>query len=162
MRRAVLPLIAMLGLALAGPASAWEEINPKQIRVITPTTATSYCIDVPKSPVCAVETFLACTRRIDKAMCARAGHPDFHYQDKPEEKFRYRVLSVKVLTRKDILKEDWEKPDGLRPDDVKVIVQNLDDHYSSFCPKSGCPTTYWVKPDGIDWRVASWAAWYVD
>ncbi|MBF0269331.1 MAG: hypothetical protein HQL44_12150 [Alphaproteobacteria bacterium] len=162
MRLTALTLIALLCLALAKSASAWEDVNPKQIRVITPTTATSDCIDRPKSPVCAVETFLACTSRIDKAMCARAGHPDFHYQDQPEEKFRYRILSVKILTRKDILKEDWEKPDGLRPDDVKVVVQNLDAHYSSFCPKSGCPTSYWVKPDGIDWRVVDWAAWYVD
>lgn len=153
--------LVLLGLALAGPTSAWEEINPKQIRVITPTTATSDCIGVPKSPVRAVETILACTRRIDKAMCARAGHPDFHYQDKPEEKFRYRILSVKVLTRKDIPKWHWEKPDGLRPDDVEVIVQKPDLR-AAFCPKSGCKFTYFVKPDGIDWRVVSWFAWYVD
>ncbi|MDK9721647.1 MAG: hypothetical protein OEL53_10745 [Rhodospirillales bacterium] len=161
MRRAVLPLIAMLGLALAGPASAWEEINPKQIRVITPTTATSDCIGVPKSPVCAVETILACTRRIDKAMCARAGITNFHYQDKPDERLRYRILSVKVLTRKDILKEDWEKPDGLRPDDVEIIVQEPDEHPPA-CPKSGCKTSFWVKPDGIDWRVVDWVAWGMD
>lgn len=161
MRRAVLPLIAMLGLALAGPASAWEEINPKQIRVITPTTATSDCIDVPKSPVCAVETILACTSRIDKAMCARAGITNFHYQDKPDERLRYRILAVKVLAGKDIPKWHWEKPDGLRPDDVEVIVQKPDLR-AAFCPKSGCKFTYFVKPDGIDWRVVSWFAWDVD
>ncbi|CAA6605887.1 exported hypothetical protein [Rhodospirillaceae bacterium LM-1] len=162
MRLTALPLIALLCLALAKSASAWEEINPKQIRVITPTSATSDCIDRPKSPVCAVETVLACTRRIDKAMCARAGITNFHYQDKPEEKFRYRILSVKVLARKDIPKWQWEKPDGLRPDDVEVVVQNPDEHYSSHCQKSGCNTSFWVKPDSIDWRVVSWAAWYAD
>ena len=161
MRLTALPLIALLCLALAKSASAWEEINPKQIRVITPTSATSDCIDRPKSPACAVETVLACTRRIDKAMCARAGITNFHYQDKPDEKLRYRILAVKVLARKDILKEDWEKPDGLRPDDVKVIIQEPD-LLANFCPKSGCKTSFWVKPDGIDWRVHSWATWGYD
>ena len=149
------------GLLAVPPAWAWDDIDPKQVRMITPASATSDCIDYPKNPVCAVETVLACTRRIDKAMCARAGIVKFHYQDKPEEKFRYRILSVKILAKKDIPKEDWEDKNGLRPGDVKVVVQEPDEHPQA-CPKSGCKTSFWVKPDGVDWRVADWAAWDAD
>jgi hypothetical protein len=158
----ILPLLAALFLLLSAEGTqAFEKVDPKQVRIITPHSATSDCIDVPKSPVCAVETFLACTRRIDKPMCARIGITNFQYQDKPEEKFRYRILSVRVLAKRDISKEDWAKPNGIRPGDVEVIVQEPDEHPPA-CPKSGCETSFWVKPDGIDWRVSSWVAWGMD
>lgn len=161
MRPILLPLLALLGLTVAGPCQAGDRIDPKEVRIITPHSATSDCIDQPKTPVCAVETVLACTRRIDKEMCARAGITRFHYQDSPEAKFRYRILSVKIQTKKDIPKWQWEKPDGTRPGDVEVVVQEPDLR-PAFCPKSGCKTSFWVKPDGIGWRVSGWVAWDMD
>lgn len=29
-------------------------------------------------------------------------------------------------------------------------------------PEKGCKTSFWVKPDGIDWRVVDWVAWGMD
>lgn len=74
---------------------AWAgggEAAPSEVRVITSTTATSDCIGDPKTPVCAVETFLACIARLDHGLCAKVTKEPLQNTEKLFP-FSYRVES---------------------------------------------------------------------
>ncbi|MGB8274856.1 MAG: hypothetical protein WCF16_06240 [Alphaproteobacteria bacterium] len=45
-------------------------IGPAQIRFITPTSATSTCIDELREPLCAIETAVACNNQVWRPSCA--------------------------------------------------------------------------------------------
>src|SRR5688572_7375110 len=69
---------ALLGLTLfailATAVGLFFYSDRGEIREITTTTSTSDCISDPKTPACAVETLLACTTRLDGALCSTALH----------------------------------------------------------------------------------------
>ncbi|MBM3569604.1 MAG: hypothetical protein FJX46_12730 [Alphaproteobacteria bacterium] len=83
---AALVVFAVAMLA-ASPARAWERegLLPAPdaegtYRVITrdPATTTSDCIGRPVTPLCAVETFIACRTREDFELCKRVVDPAIH------------------------------------------------------------------------------------
>ena len=63
--------------AIAGNASA----QLPEIRSIFQTSATSRCIGNPKTPLCAVETFIACWVRRNRPLCEIVGKPDLSFGD---------------------------------------------------------------------------------
>src|SRR5690606_41371687 len=71
-------LTALLVLFTAGNAMAQLPAvdPPDQFRLIgTPERSDSRCIGRPETPLCAVETLLACFARRDDALCWRVWHP---------------------------------------------------------------------------------------
>lgn len=146
-------LVGLLALAAAWPAQADEKFDPKQVRVITPTEATSNCIGDPKTPICAVETFMACSARLDRSLCERVGIHEFHFPDKAEA-VRYRILKVRILKDKDIPKRlrgvDWMKTGYA---DITLVLPDI---IYSWCPK-GCQKDFSVKPTAKGWEIVSWA-----
>ncbi|MEK7245224.1 MAG: hypothetical protein AAB223_04315 [Pseudomonadota bacterium] len=65
-------LAAALALgACAGAGSTIDDFDPTQIRIITPTEATSKCIGDPSTPLCAIETTIGCARHVWNEGCPR-------------------------------------------------------------------------------------------
>jgi len=84
---AIVAMVALIVLVLTtvGPAQAWERegLLPAPdaegtYRVITrdPATTTSDCIGRPVTPLCAVETFIACRTREDFELCLASVHDE--------------------------------------------------------------------------------------
>lgn len=146
---------------LAAVAEGVNETYPSEIRVITATDATSDCIDDPRTPVCAVETLLACFARREKSLCQRVG-VDYVPPGPPLAKSLYRFLSVRILTEADMIPErahtNWWKPGY-----ANIVIQEPDDHMN-FCDPDGggCRTNYSVRPGPEGWEVVDWAVWGVE
>ena len=63
----------LLLFGLAGCASVPADSEKPEFWRITQTDATSTCIGDPKTPLCAVETLIACGARRDLRLCRIAG-----------------------------------------------------------------------------------------
>lgn len=155
-RAGALAAILALG-ACAGPGSAMNDFNPEEVRVITPTEATSQCIGDPRTPVCAVETLRACFARLDKTLCEKTGIRSeiLQFPENPHVD-RYRILSARVIRKEDITPKlrdaEWYKP-GF----IEVTIHDMDvKRY--YCPER-CLTGYMIKSELHSWKVMDWAAW---
>lgn len=82
------------------------------IRMIDPRKATSQCIGRRDSPVCALETHIACRVRGDDALCADAGGL---------EPKHFRPKGATVLYYIDRIRK-WEPPELAAPGSLLVIV----------------------------------------
>jgi hypothetical protein len=145
-------LAAALALgACAG--TGMDDFDPAQIRIIAPTEATSTCIGDPRTPVCAVETFLACIERRDKRLCQRAVVFDFSFAHSPAGT-RYQVLSSRILREEDVPPEERHDDEWMLPSYAEVVIRHLTVR-RPWCP-NGCEVYYSVKPMGIEWKVTAW------
>ena len=148
-------LAAILALgACAGAGSIMDDFDPTEVRVITPTEATSTCIGDISTPLCAVETFLACMRRLERRFCEQVGVFGFSLRKDPEP-VRYRVLSGRILRDEDIpvhLRHTyWMKPGYA---DVKIIYL---DWHTPDCAPEGCWAYFSLMPTPSGWQVVDWA-----
>lgn len=152
-------LVGLLALGATWPALADEKFDPRQVRVITPTTATSICIGDPKTPICAVETLLACWARKKMKLCERV---DVSYMPPgpPLAKSQYRLISIRILTEADMTPElahtNWWKPGY-----ADVVIQKPDFHLD-VCDRDGCKSSYSIRPTSKGWQVVDWAVWGVE
>ncbi|MBF0167705.1 MAG: hypothetical protein HQL45_08735 [Alphaproteobacteria bacterium] len=139
---------------------AWasEKIDPRQVRLITSTAGTSTCIGNPVSPVCAVETFLACIARNDRELCNRVGVLDINALGRPGG-ISYKILSVKQIRAADVPKSlgdtEWMKPGNVRVEVLDLSVM------FPWCPH-GCRSEIFVKPVAQGWHIVDWATEGVD
>ncbi len=102
----------------AMPAMAAESY-PSDIRTITATDASSPCIGVPKTPVCAAETVLACFARADAALCDRVTERRHGTLAPPQDR-SYRVAWI-LITR--------TKPPAAPALYADVAIDTNDDRY---------------------------------
>ncbi len=128
---------------------------PDELRFIGVNDASSKCIDDPKTPLCAVETLMACFARHELDLCKKVGIVDLSFAGNPYTS-RYRVLSSNILTVDDMTEElkdaEWWKP-GFAHIDV----------YRSYFEDGSCPDEcrygYNAKPVGDKWEIVSWSRW---
>ena len=148
-------LSIFIGILSAGAITAFADEYPSEIRVITPATATSDCIGDLKTPVCAVETFMACTSRREMSLCHRVGVTDISLP-KESESTRYRILSVKILEEKDI-PPDLRDSYWYRPSYADITVLE----YIASRPRcqDECTYSYSAKPTSDGWKIVAWALW---
>ena len=127
-------------------------------RTITATDSTSNCIGDPVTPLCAIETHLACHQHHRLDLCRIAFEPFFEEGtyfagDKPSSYFSYRVVRVRLA----------EVPD-LEPRPGMVTTRQLGDHLidviiricwasTGYCSTPQFPTTYAVRRFGNRWAV---------
>lgn len=144
---------AGLTSCLLASVTAAQEIDSNEVRVITPTKATSTCIGDPKTPVCAVETMMACVYRLDMDLCRRVGIHEFPL---PEKKGRalYRILSVDTLSTENI-PPDLRGAYWMQPGYVEMTVLELDTKLP-WC-SDGCRMSYSLKPSPTGWEIVSWS-----
>ena len=102
--------------ALQGDGGGWrvEGITwQPMVRLIEPSTAAGSCIGRTGTPVCAVETHIACRVRNDADLCARAGRVEApHFRPKGASVLYY----VGRIRR-------WEPPEHAAPGALFVIVE---------------------------------------
>ncbi len=148
--------LALLGLAAEaraqGPA---PDIDPAQIRFVSPTESTSDCIGDPRMPLCALETLLACIARKELRLCHRVGIFDYTPPGSPTT-LRYRVLEIKILTEAD-MRPDLAEADWWKPGYADIAVEHLDAH-----DVRDYRVSYIVKPITHGWEVMEWAGWGVE
>jgi hypothetical protein len=144
--------ILCLAVLLVAPhvALAEEVFDPKQVRVITPTFATSNCIGDPKTPICAVETFLACMARAKKSLCETIGVYKLSVPKKPMKHLRYQILSSRIIQKEDVTPA-LEDADWFKPGFAEIYI--LEPEHN---PPTGYKFIYHIKPVEAGWKVISW------
>ena len=147
-----LTLAALLGIGViahaglsAGASSSDPSTSPLAARppheptpetplnIITFDSATSTCIVKPVTPLCAVETLLACHIRGVKTPCPflnrTKSRPDWHYQDdRPGNIIKYRIRSLERLSRKTIPPEKRKPydPYSWKPGDMRITLEIIE------------------------------------
>lgn len=174
-------LSAALVLSAALPALAEDvplpPLTPKgEYLVMTQddATSTSKCIGSPVTPMCAVETMLACWSRAIDDLCriamAVGKNPDIG-RGKPGPNMIYRVVRREVLNERTFPwppKRDrsW-RPGGLtmRSGDIRIDIIDKscwDEISSAACDPvwSLVPTAFIVRQQNNRWTVITWGYAY--
>ena len=141
--------------------------KPARWRIMTmeDATSTSRCIGDPRTPLCAVETLMACFIRRQVRLCTISeGLPEseagqFHLSPLgPSYRTEYRVLRFRIIGNNDQLLNlnvEWLKPGDV---DMFIFVR------SCLMPRSSCigePVqryNYVVRRDGNGWHITGYAA----
>jgi hypothetical protein len=150
-------------LALAGEAGAADlpPVDPPGVwRTLTQDDATtdSKCIGKPLTPLCAVESKMACFLRGNDELCRIAKGLDHLPGLGPGRPYpggweRYRVTAVRRVNSNML-----PTITGIttRTGDLTVDVKHMLCQFSE-CPKRiGPPTTYLVRQKGDGWAVVTW------
>lgn len=174
-------LTVIAGLVLAAPALAGGVEDgdlpipdpPGTWRMVTRdnATTTSTCIGRPETPLCAIESVIACFVRRQRELCW-IGRGRTDTRERPFQKFpggaivvhKYRVVSAKRLAEEDIpyywrlaCEDAWE------PGDLRVEIEWL------YCTQRNgrldcgeqwgfkpTPVAYIVRRTTRGWRVVIW------
>jgi hypothetical protein len=131
---AFLPVVAFAGGA---------EKDGGEVRTITATSATSDCIGDPRTPVCAVETLLACFARQDMALCKRVTARPVEPVGRKWD-ITYRILAVEIQKGTNALKA---KPAATEFADV--VIQNF--------AAGGDRYLHCLERTVAGWRILGWA-----
>lgn len=147
-------LVALVVLTTATREAVGQKAG---ILSISQTEASSDCIGDPRTPLCALETFLACGTRGDLALCRMVGVENFS-PIKMIVASEYVVLTKMIIRQQDIpehLKDSyWYRPG------YSEIVLNRRFRYSdgTLWPADGWREFgYSLKPVLNEWHVVSWA-----
>lgn len=130
-----------------------------ELRFLSPTDATSDCIGDPRTPLCALETFLACTARVEPKLCLRVGVDDYSFQGKPRLLAKnYYIVSTHIIREEDIT-EDLKGTDWMVAGNVKITI--LEPEFRMPWCQDGCKTSYFLGPTDNGWHLISYAVWGV-
>ena len=143
-----------ISLCAAAIIAVMPHASAQEIRSITRTEATSQCIGDPRTPLCAVETLLACFTRHDMSLCRRVGVDGVSFDDRLIGR-DYFVISMKLLRGGEI-PEDLKDTDWYRPGYLEITLAGRY-HLSSveMSPAKGWQYyDYTVKPEGNLWHIA--------
>lgn len=163
----MLPILATLFLAFM-PTGAAESHDPDlpapdphgYWRYVTQKdkTSTSKCIGDPKTPVCAVDTVMACSARYDDSICEKVNYlwgynPDSRVGVDSGEFARYRIFSSRRLKASDIPPHRQVGKGSWKQGDLQVTV------HRKYCGYGGCgelppgETTFTLRKVGDKWTV---------
>jgi len=154
---AAVALLVMGGVAAAEEAEIGAPDAAGHWRKLTRTGGSSDCIGDPRSPICAVETFIACNARHDAKLCRIASGPK--RRPPPAGSFTpdatlYRFLAVKRLERPDFPPRWQDDGKGVQPGDVWIAAW-IRDCWGE-CDRTGVRENFWLRQDGERW----WLVWY--
>jgi hypothetical protein len=155
-RRALL-FLAVLGSLLQGPHELGAaDADLPAYRSIDANQATSTCIGNPATPLCAVETYLACGVRREQRLCAASMGDSAAPPDTWRPAVWYVVVDSYTAKEHDTWGEVRNDP-YVRPGDVHLTVAE------SNCPPAEMPCQkaffswqlvfYWTTREGAAWRV---------
>ncbi|MDK9720705.1 MAG: hypothetical protein OEL53_05925 [Rhodospirillales bacterium] len=124
-------------------------------------TSTSQCIGDPKTPLCAIETVLACFVREERQLCLSGMGVEtvrFNFSKaRPEYTQRYWVAGVEMVSDKN--KATYNKVRYLTPQlgDIAIKIHDAP-CYDQKCYKPvGPPAIYLVRKNGDKWMAVDWA-----
>jgi hypothetical protein len=158
----------VLAAALSMPAQAADPDVPKRdpkgfYRYLTQEadSTTSTCIGNPVTPLCAVETVLACFVRSDSDLCRKANWPGSEEYDfsggkiSPFDDTRYFVQFAKMLSDKSARKYSIG---GItpKPGDVVISVKKARRAPGDWSDPYPQPTVYLLRRYEGEWRAVTW------
>ena len=158
MNRCLAAIAVLVFLGALALTTSRAQAQQGEVRHITPTEATGDCIGDPKTPLCAVETFMACDARADMSLCKGVGVSRFTMVC-PEAVEEYRIISEETLGQ-------FEPPPSLKgvkwelPDFVKFIVHRriLDAPRHACIDQRWSKYYYWVGKTEGRWRIVTWTS----
>lgn len=151
----LLPGLLLPGLLFSGPGMAQlPSADPAgQYRLIGRADGSdSRCIGRPESPLCAVETLLACFARRDEALCRQVWQPPrpdlplFTSRTPPGYWWSYRVAAAESVAAGEVVIAIAGRscgPLSLAPDCLTTPAP---------------PTSYRVRRMGDGWQVVDWGS----
>lgn len=138
----------------ADPPGVWRKLTWDD------ATTTSKCIGKPVTPICAVETMLACYMQSRENLCHLAifGQEDrqFIYSEaSPALYTAYRISAVKKVRAGNLVRLLDEVA---QPGDVLVDLRDKACEVKSHrCENDiGPPTTHLLRKVGEEWRIITW------
>jgi len=167
-----------LGVSIGFPAFADDvplpEITPKDkplVMQFDPAKTSSQCVGDPKTPLCAIETMMACWERGDHHLCRIGLNLDHEPRyggglPHPEDIYLYRVLKSSILTKKTL---PWgpvdvlERPGLKAPEagDLRIDIWMV--RCTNEISPKGCDNykyagkgAYIVRREGDRWTVLQW------
>ncbi len=128
-----------------------------EIRTITQTESTSKCIGDPRTPLCAVETLLACNIRGQIELCQMIGRDALDFVGKVHiSQKKYFLFSKKTIREQDMSKDlegaYWHRI-GFVELDIKSRSYFEDGRL--WPVKEWDTYSYMLKPVGNQWHVVS-------
>ncbi len=146
--------LLVLSLGILGPIRGQEG----QIRRITPTEADSACIGNPITPLCAVETWIACITREDLSLCRAVGQNYAFFKPAGGLWAAEYVIERMHKIRPQDVTEELKDTYWYKPGYFDIVVRER------FCalPQTTCLGKTWsryyyyVKPVGGLWHMVSW------
>lgn len=161
-------------LALAAPAAAQRAADPDLPRAdprgywrqvtLDPETTTSKCIGNLSTPLCAVETMVACRERHDWDMCAAASSSGWRpVVEGPVSRFfsrsRYRIAWTGRVTRRTLDDIPWyhssAQPGDLRIEVLLIPCTVHPGHDENCGPAIWGPIIHIVRRVDGNWRVVA-------
>ena len=142
------------GLPAPDSPGYWRYVTQKD------ETSTSKCIGDPKTPICAVDTVMACFTRWDDSICDKVKHfvgygPDTSSRATSGRFMRYRIISARRLRASDIPPHRKTGILAWKPGDLQVTV------HRKTCGIGGCgglsptETTFTIRRAGGIWTVVT-------
>ncbi|OIQ97873.1 hypothetical protein GALL_200550 [mine drainage metagenome] len=164
--RPFLPLCAVLLLAILRPAMAADPglpplARPGQWYYVTQSdgNSSSHCIGSPATPLCAVETLLACFQRGQMALCRLVDDGAEQYAQvftAPSDPGKY--LAYRILAARRIEAGQGNMPARAQPGDVLLTVDQREGQLGRYARATGAPAQDFLlhrRPDGR-WKIVSW------
>ncbi|MBI3707151.1 MAG: hypothetical protein HY246_05670 [Proteobacteria bacterium] len=178
-RRLFVALMAVVALCLAAAAEGAEKRAsviprpdpPDHWRILTldEATSTSECIGRLITPLCTVETVMACLfqRRVPPCL-AVFGNPWGSEEDHNRLRskklldgryLKYQVVEVRPFRLSDVPDHDRKSRKSIRRGDLMIRIQNI------ICIKEVCldegsdvepPIKYCVRREGAGWKYCGW------
>lgn len=157
-------VLLFFSLARAGFAQAPDTLSlpsPDQWNYITDSQelTTSRCIGVPKSPLCAMETLLACFQRNDFQLCRMVDDKADEYAEvfispAPRERYLAYRLVQGVIFEGPAPEEDPVIQTG----DVMLVVDQRDGALGASAPPTNAPDQRFILRQQKDkrWKVVNW------
>ena len=142
---------------VAGPNLVRAQVG--EVRSITAEAATSDCIGDPHTPLCAVETFLACTVRRDLDLCATVGVQEvrrYHTGPGGMSAIHIRLVESKSINH-DAALPFGEPSDHANQERATVVLAER----RCLSEEEGCRdwnernTTYFLTPED-GWQIEGW------
>jgi hypothetical protein len=160
-------LFAAVGFAATARAQDIGKPDPKGAwRELTQTTGTSPCLGDPRTPICAVETEIACTIRATVELCDSVTNPKapslYEAKERPNDWIWYRIVLVKRVASQTDHPPWLHYLEGyhFETGDVQVDVDQWRCNVPvNFCPRVYLPPeTYITRRFGDHWTVITWSA----
>ncbi len=159
-------LCALLPAALTVPAAAADPdlpplARPGQWYYVTQNDAnsSSHCIGAPTTPLCAVETLLACFQRGQMPLCRLVDDGAEQYAQvfaAPSDPGKY--LAYRILAARRIGSGQAPPPAHAQPGDVLLTVDQREGQLGRYARATGAPAQDFLLRRHADgrWKIVSW------
>ena len=157
----VLVFFLLARVSFAQTPDALSLPSPDQWNYITASQelTTSQCIGVPKSPLCAMETLLACFQRDEFQLCRMVDDKaDEYAQVFASPSPRERYLAYRLVQGVTFKGPAPEEDPVIQAGDVMLVVDQRDGALGVSAPPTNAPDQRFILRQQADkrWKIINW------